>query len=68
VILFQNRYKTILTPAAGWAIFARNASYPGNYFGNNAGASTPPIAAAMIPASLINPTNQSESCAALWAY
>ena len=68
MIPFQNRDKTILAPAKSWARFARSASYSTSHSGNNAGASTPTIAAAMNPASLTNPTNQPESCAALSAY
>jgi|GEM_PF-1809462 hypothetical protein len=64
MIPFQNRDKTILAPATDWARFARRASYSTNY----SGASTPTSAAAVIPASLANRTNQPESATALWAY
>ena len=64
MIPFQNSHEIILAPATGWAIFARSASYSGNY----SGASRPIIAAAVIPASLSNTTNQPENSAALWTY
>ena len=64
MIPFQNRDKTIFAPATNWASFARSASYSTRY----SGVSTPIIAAAAIPASLANRTNQPESATALWAY
>ena len=64
MIPFHNRDKTIFAPTTGWASFARSASYSTSY----SGVSTPTIAAAVIPASLANRTNQPESSTALWVY
>ena len=67
MITFCHRDKTILSQVTDLAIFARSPSYSTRHADNNSGASTPTIAAAMIPADRTNQTNQPESCVPLWA-